>query len=301
MANSTFASLFQSAVTDASLVTYTAEQMSSAFDSATLHQFPLITTKVNALLKDVLKDGLFFAPVVANVTATAEQTLVSGRHRAEIARIICEQYGIAATGKVVLRTPENEGALQPIEYEMRVSEISVPDMVTAVKLIVAANGSRTMTAPEKAKCKISMGAATPTVLAQSKLANLLLGGVAEYDMNVGDDDKINLTQVTALSMIQACTARVKTLIYGNDEQLEEFTNELVQHLATSELPPNLARDFRPIVASLLDMVVATEYDANGEEVEVTYASVVGKSITKPVAKKAATKVTVKDESIAHFN
>lgn len=299
--SNTFANVFQTAVSDASLVTYTAEQLAQAFNEATLHQFPLVPAKVKALLKDVVKDGLLFAPVIAQILETGGTMLVSGRHREHVARTICADYGINATGKTVLRTPENEGMLQPIALEMQVSVISVPDTKTALRLVVAANGSRTMSAPEQAKIKITMGTGTPSLLFQDKMSALLSAGVAEQNSMLADNVlPVSLTAVTALSMCKMCTAQIKILVHATDAQITEFIDGLVNHLFLSDLPDNLARDFRPVIAEFLGEIVGVEYDAGGEEVEVRYADQVARSIVKPAPKARAKKATGvdKDATIA---
>ena len=288
----TFSSLFQSRVSSQSAAIYTLPQLQLAYDTATLAQAPLNVLRVAKLVKEILKDGaLWIMPELVYVNGTASAFLGGGRHRFKAAKIICDGYGINATGKVVPLTPENEGALVRITLEMSCSEVSVATVEDAHHYIKESNGSRTVSPFEGALLKTAMDTITPLGSFKLKVATQLLTALDAAALDVEDEERITITNVTALGVVTTITARVKNLISATDEQVTDLIESFVGYLYSVDMPDNFSRDFRTYVVDFLDQPSEGEYrDADGNP--ETVGGALKASIVKPV--KAAKKQSSKD-------
>ena len=292
----TFSTLFQSRVSSTAAALYTRPQLQTAYDTATLAQAPLNMLRVGKLVKEIIKDGaLWIMPELVYVNGTEAPLLGGGRHRFEAAKLICDGYGINATGKVVPLTADNEGALARITLEMSCSEVSVATVEDAHHYIKESNGSRTVSPFEGALLKTAMDTITPLGSFKLRVATQLLTALDAAALDVEDEERIAITNVTALAIITTITARVKNLISATDAQVTDLLTAFVEYLYSVDMPDNFSRDFRVFVVDFLDQPAEGEYrdaEGNPETVGGSFASIV-----KPT--KAAKKVT-KDDTIANL-
>lgn len=291
-----FASLFQYEIGSDSYVEVKVDAMIEASKRSSIAQYALNENNLSKILKDVIKKGiLYMTPQVASYNGS--DFLVSGRNRAEVARRICAHYGVNAKNKVELITEANRASLQVIEPRMRVDYVTVDSMETLSGLILAANGSRTMSAPETASVKMLGGYATPSDKIKLRFAPFLL---ANLELTDGGGLPITVSAVTAGQISGKILTRVKNLAGATDEQLDMVAAQLQDFLTDEDnaftLPTTFAQHHGFFVTSFLDHIITVtdedgdevvEYNAQGEAIDVSYAQHLTSVL--PVKEKAAAK------------
>ena len=291
-----FASLFQYEIGSDAYVECDVNAMVEAAKRSSIAQYALNEGNIQKMIKSVVKSGiLYITPQVASFNGN--DYMVSGRHRTEVARRICAHYGIDAKGKVQLITEANRGSLEIIEPLMRVDYLTVDSMATLSGLILAANGSRTMTAPETASVKLLGGYATPSDKIKLRFAPFILANLELVD---GGGLPITVSSVTAGQIAGKILTRVKNLGQASDEQLDMIASQLNEFLNDEDngftLPTTWAQHNAPFVVAFLDHVPVIvdeegdevqQYDGDGQVIEVTYAQHL--SATLPQKEKATAK------------
>lgn len=305
-----FASLFQYEIGSDAYVEVKVDAMVQAAARSSIAQYALNEGNVTKTVKDVIKKGiLYMTPQVASYNGS--DYMVSGRHRTEVARRICAHYGLDAKNKVQLITEANRADLQVIEPLMRVDYLTVDNMETLSGLILAANGSRTMTAPETASVKLLGGYATPSDKIKLRFAPFILANLELVD---GGGMPITTSAVTAGQIAGKILTRVKNLAGATDEQLDMIASQLQEFLTDEDngfvLPTTWAQHNAPFIVSFLDHIVTItdedgdevlSYDSDGEVIEVSYAQHLTSIL--PVKEKAtakAKKPTVDAEAFARM-
>lgn len=273
----TFAQLFQTKVTSESYVTANISDLLIACENASTAQYPLNGKKRDALVKSVVKTGsLLIAPTLALLNDV--EHIVSGRHRTSAAAYICQYYGVNAKGQVVLKS--DTLTLEPIEGEMLIDQCEVTDTATLAALILAANGSRTMSGPETAAVKASGGYATPGDRLKLRFSPFLDNNLTLCD-SLGAPIKISA--ITLGQIAGKIATAVKTLGSATDEQLDTVASNLNEYLNNDdiELPTKFAQHFAPFIAEFLDSEIelldengelVENLDKNGDIIPLTYAA-----------------------------
>lgn len=280
-----FSSVFQSAVSYSTDDRMTAEQLLSAFDNVATAQVDIIPTRVDKIVKSLVKEGqLYIRPTVAIFDDKA--FLVSGRHRTQGILEFCRSYGLNAAGKVVKYTGDiNDQALTPIEPEILVEVIYAKDMATIGHLQMEYNGSRSMTAAETNLVKETF--TKLTALAKIQMA---------FATKIGN--LLPVTFQTALSIAKTVsTAFPKLFVYSTDEQLETLSIMLYNFYSDNVddeeiVPNNMARNYKKLVTAFLDSELGTDNtDEDGEQYTDTVRNIYASGLVKPdKAAKANSKV-----------
>lgn len=291
-----FATLFQRSIQSDAYIEVPISKMVEASTRSSIAQYPLNEGNVQRMIKSVLKAGvLYITPQVASFNNN--DFTVSGRHRIEMARRMCAHYGINAKGKVELITEANRGSLEIIEPTMLIDYLVVDSMATLSGLILAANGSRTMTAPETASVKLLGGYATPSDKVKLRFAPFLLANLELVD---GGGAPIKVSTVTAGQIAGKILTKVKNLGQASDEQLDMIASQLNEFLNDEDnalvLPTTWAQHHGFFITAFLDHVPSivdedgdevVQYDAEGTVIEVNYAQHL--SATLPQKEKATAK------------
>lgn len=273
-----FADLFQRHVSSDSYIEFTIDEMLASSERSSIAQYPLNQSKVGRIVKSIIKDSvLYICPQQASFNGL--DYTVGGRHRTAAADIICRTYGINAKGKPELYTEVNRQTLVPIERRMLVDYVCVDSMSTLAGLILASNGSRTMTAPESAAVKALGGYATPADKFKLRFAPYL---AANLDLTDANDTPITISAVTLSQIGAKCYRAIKNLAAASDEQLNTLASHLNEYLCDScSLPTTFAQHHAPYIAEFLDHSielededgnVLTQYDTQGEEIAVSYST-----------------------------
>ena len=300
----TFAQLFQTRIISDAYMTAKLSTLLVAVDNASTAQYALNTKKAEALVKSIVKTGsLLIAPLMAQLNDVDH--IVSGRHRVWAANYICTHYGVNAKGQVVLKS--DTLTLEPIEGEMLIDLCEVTDMSTLAALILAENGSRTMSAPETAAVKASGGYATPGDLLKLRFAPFLDNNLTLCDVSGAP---IKITAITLGQIAGKIATAVKTLSSATDEQLDTVASNLNEFLNSDdvELPTKFAQHFSPFIAEFLESEVelvdengepVENLDKNGDIVPLTYAEHLRSIITvEPKVSKAPSASKVNAERMA---
>ena len=293
-----FAELFQTKITSDAYVEASIADLIVASENASTAQYALNDKKAAALVKSIVKTGsLLIAPLMARLGEV--EHIVSGRHRVWSANYICSNYGINAKGQVVLKS--DVLTLEPIEPVMFIDQCEVADNATLAALILAENGSRTMSAPETASVKASGGYAT-----EGDKFKLRFSPFLDNNLTICDSDNapIKVTQITLGQIAGKFSTACKHIASATDEQLDTIASNLNEYLNDEDvaLPTKFAQHFAPFIAEFLDSEVdlvdedgepVENYDKDGNLVPLTYAAHLRSIIvaTPKVAKaKSASKV-----------
>ena len=294
-----FFQLFQTHVQSESYVEATVTDLLTASANASTAQYPINEKKALALVKSIVKTGsLLIAPLMAGLNEVDH--IVSGRHRTWAADYICKNYGVNAKGLVTLKT--DTVTLEPIEPTMLIDYCTVTDAATLAGLILAANGSRTMSGPETAAVKASGGYATP-----GDKFKLRFSPVLDNNLTLCDEGgmPIKVTSITLGQIAGKMLSTVKSLSSATDEQLETVASNLNEYLNSDDvsLPTKFAQYYASFIVEFLSEVIelndgegntVESLDKNGDVIDVTYADHL-RSIIKVEAKVAkapsANKVT----------
>lgn len=258
----TFAQLFQTRITSDSYISADIADLLVASENASTAQYALNSKKAQALVKSIVKTGsLLIAPLMAQLNGVDH--IVSGRHRTYAADYICKNYGVNAKGQVVEKS--DVLTLEPIEGEMLIDQCEVTDMATLAALILAENGSRTMSAPETAAVKASGGYATPGDKLKLRFAPFLDNNLTLCDK---EGTPIKVTAITLGQIAGKIATAVKSLGSATDEQLDTIASNLNEFLNSddAELPTKFAQHCMPFIVEFLDSEVELT-DENGEAVE----------------------------------
>lgn len=300
----TFAQLFQTKVTSDSYVTANISDLLIACENASTAQYPLNDKKRDAIVKSVVKTGsLLIAPTLALLNDV--EHMVAGRHRTSAADIICRLYGVNAKGQVVLKS--DVLTLEPIEGEMLIDQCEVTDNATLAALILAQNGSRTMSGPETAAVKASGGYATAGDKFKLRFSPLLDNNLTLCD---SEGTPIKVTAITLGQIAGKFATAVKSIASATDEQLDTIASNLNEFLNDddTELPTKFAQHFAPFIAEFLESEVdlrdadgepVENLDKNGDVVPLTYAEHLRKTIiAEPKVAKAPSASKVNAERMA---
>lgn len=295
----TFAQLFQVKVTSEAYVEATIADLLTASANASTAQYPINEKKGEALVKSVVKTGsLLIAPLMAGLNGTDH--IVSGRHRTWAANRICSLYGVNAKGVVVLKT--DTVTLEAIEPVVLIDYCEVTDAATLAALILAENGSRTMSGPETAAVKASGGYATPGDRFKLRFSPILDNNLTICD-SLGMPIKVSA--ITLGQMAGKFLSTVKTLASATDNQLEQVASNFNEYLNGDdiELPTKFAQYYASFLTEFLSDVVdlvdddgesVETLDKNGDVIELTYADHLRNSIVveaKVAKAPSASKVT----------
>jgi hypothetical protein len=294
---SDFCSLFQSNISSDSYIEYDLADLLEASSQASTAQYPLNAKKVDSVVKSVVKSGnLLIAPMIASFEG--KDYTVSGRHRTEAARIICEKYGINAKGKVVLK--DEVVTLEPITPRVRVDYVVVKDLATLSALILASNESRTMTGPEKSSVKTFGGYATPGDKFKLRFSPILSKALSLTDEG---GQPIVVTAITLASIASKCASVIKPLKSATDDQLRILASHLNEYLNDDcALPVKFAQYHGSFIADFLsndvelvdeDGEAVQQYDEAGDEITLSYAEhFTSQIVVEPKVAKAGKKVSI---------
>jgi hypothetical protein len=229
------------------------ETLQAAADAVSTAQFDVNDKRVESLVKSIVKDGnLWVAPTVAVLDDT--YYLVSGRHRVAAIEYICYNYRINNVGKLIRINHENPEVFAEFERvtpEVECSVVTVTDKVALNALIVAYNGSRSMTAAEKATATVDAGRASD--LTAKKL---------HWSSMLRDLFPVNITQQTALQFA-GCLFSSKGYTPGANratpEQLETVATAFATWYETAslqaEFPTNISREYTTVWAMFAPSVM----------------------------------------------
>lgn len=238
----TFNELFQSTATFES-TTFDLDTLHEAAEAVSTAQFEVNPKRVEALVKSILKAGsLWVAPVVAVLDDV--YYLVSGRHRLWAIDHISENYRINHVNKVIKINLDNLSKdeqwyddFEPIFGKVDVQVITVGDRVALNELIIAYNGSRSMTAAEKATATVDAGKASD--LTAKKL---------RWSEQLRDVFPVAITQQSALQIAGALFSSkgyTPGASRATPEQLEQMATAFAAWFAAQPddtLPTNFARN-----------------------------------------------------------
>ena len=214
-----FSQLFQNKVQQDGLVEYGIESLLEYVDESYLAQFEVNPVRVKSLIKDIVKNGLWQNPTVLNITDDDATVIGGGRHRITAIANIMDTYGVAATGKTVLRTPENDADLDEIEDGVLCSVVTVKTRADAVAWLVSNNGSRSMSAAEKMEGELYCGSISKLKERQRALANQLSAGLFGH---------ITITPETARALASALAKLVgKKFAWIPDALIQELAKLVV--------------------------------------------------------------------------
>lgn len=290
--SNTFASLFQSRVTVLGQSLVTLAQLREASIAASNHQFAVNPVKVKSIFTSLKKDGeLWVMPTIAYVKPAEgvepSYRLVSGRHRdASILQLITE-YGLNASGKLTKRTETNATDLTDITDTVLCQVVECSDEIALNQYLIAQNGSRTMSEPEKKTVLASC-----VTLTSAQQFKLTFGKLISESVTLPTGGSISL--ITAGQIVGMVTKAVgKKCEYMNAEVQEEFCSTLQDFLDENveSLPSNFALKFRDIIDAFLTMPYGTSFDADGDSVDIVFIQHISDSITEPakVAKGSKSK------------
>lgn len=291
-----FATLFQTGITSDAYQLASIEDLLVASENASTAQYPLNPKKVDAILKSVVKTKqLLIAPLMAGLDGVDHT--VSGRHRTAVAALICKNYGVNAKGVVVPWT--DAAVLERISPEMYIDYCEVTSRAVLAALILAENGSRTMTGPEKASVTDYGGYATP-----GDKFKLRMSPILDNNLTICDESgkPIKVTAITLGQISGKLLSTVKTLAYATDEQLETVASNLNEYLNSDDvaLPAKFAQYFASFIVEFLEAEIEltdeddepiVTLDKNGDITSLTYAEHLRSIVVAPakVAKAPSTK------------
>lgn len=268
----TFNELFQSAATFESTA-FDLDTLHAAAEAVSTAQFEVNPKRVETLVKSILKAGsLWVAPVVAVLDDV--YYLVSGRHRLWAIDHISENYRINHANKLIqinLDNPEVYADFEPIFGKVDVQVITVSDRVALNELIIAYNGSRSMTAAEKATATVDAGKASD--LTAKKL---------RWSEQLRDVFPIAITQQSALQIAGALFSSKGYTPGANratPEQLEQMATAFAAWFAAQPdetLPTNFARSTAAIWGLFIPTVLEAFNAAIPEKVAAVKVARVAK-------------------------
>jgi hypothetical protein len=227
--------------------------LQQAAESVSTAQFEVNFKRVEALVKSIIKDGnLWVAPVVAVLDDV--YYLVSGRHRVEAVEHICYNYRLNNVGKMVRVNHENPEVFADFERitgEIECSVVTVSDKTALNALIVAYNGSRSMTAAEKATANVDAGRASD--LTAKKL---------QWSSMLRELFPINITQQTALQFagcVFSSKGYTPAATRATPEQLEAIAVAFAAWYSTAstqvDFPTNISREYAAVWAMFVPSVM----------------------------------------------
>lgn len=304
----TFQSLKQTSVKFIGTQTYSTEELLALCLVANEGQFDINPAKVKSILTSLVKsEPLHQMPVVAYVAGNeASAMVVSGRHRFHAINQFCSGYALSPNGKVVKRTVENSENVEHIEPFVECMVYEVPTKKELIDLVLSYNESRTAPASEKAFSKAYAGTATPGEQLKQKFAAVIDAHIQDM---LRDEDftpafiptvdangvesavpsTFSITPQTIFNMAAAVGAKVKTLKYATQEQLEAIARAIVDQLQ-EPIPANISREYKIVIEAMLDQECEWE-DKDGDAVEGTYAEHLNSVITKPISTAKVSKQT----------
>ena len=281
-----FASLFQTGVTSDAYQLANIADLLVASENASTAQYPLNLKKVDAILKSVIKTKQLLKAVnMAGLDGVDH--IVSGRHRTAVASLICKGYGVNAKGAIVPWT--DAAVLEPIAPEMYVDCCTVTSRAVLAALILAENGARTMSGPEKASVTNYGGYATPGDKFKLRMAPILANNLTLCD----DTGKpINVTAITLGQIAGKFLSTVKTLASATDDQLETLASNLNEYLNSEDvaLPTKFAQYFASFIVEFLEAEIEltdeddepiVTLDKNGDVTSLSYAEHLRSIIVAP--------------------
>lgn len=228
--------------------------LQEATENVSTAQFDTNSKKVDALVKSFIKDGnLWVAPTVAVLDDI--YYLVSGRHRVEAIEQLCMNYCINNRGTVIkmdANNPEVYADFDRITSDSIICNVvTVQDKVGLNALIVAHNGSRSMTAAEKATTNIDAGKAS--ALTTLKMA---------WSRRLRDAFPVNITQQTALQFAGSLFNKrgvTPDAERATPEQLEAVIAAFCGYIQAEEqagtLTPTIARDYASVWADFIPTIM----------------------------------------------
>jgi ParB-like nuclease domain. len=268
----TFNQLFQNATTFES-IEFELETLHEAAEAVSTAQFDVNPKRVEALVKSILKAGsLWVAPVVAVLDDV--YYLVSGRHRLFAIDHISTNYRINNKGTVVkvnLENPEVYADFEPIFGEVDVQVITCEDKVALNELIIAYNGSRSMTAAEKATATVDAGKASNLTAKKLRWSEMLR-----------DMFPITITQQSALQIAGALFSGkgyTPGAVRATPEQLEQMAQSFSAWFAAQPegcLPTNFSRSTAEIWGMFIPTVLESFNAAIPEKVAAVKVARVAK-------------------------
>lgn len=275
----TFATLFQSAVSYPDLVSFHIDDLIDAVSNASNRQYAIIETKVKPIVTSFKKgDALLIPPVLATVQSEDHEVYhcVSGRHRISAIAQFIREYGVTPTGKYALLTPDNP-SLETIDPTVNVRVVKVKDIAGLSALMMAENGSRSMTSAEKITLKSVGNLATPGEAFKLKIANGIKGVLPE------------LTEQTCLDMAANLNTKIgKDFKHVTAEQLEYLLRSMAEFLDenrenTGVVPTNMAREYKTFVEEFLNQDILFE-NQEGDEIMLPFGEYLASIIVKPAPK-----------------
>jgi len=279
-----FNELFQTQVNAGASQVLTYEEMQDAIAATSTAQVEVIESRVESLVKAIVKDGqLWIAPTVAMINGEPTVYNVSGRHRSEAAREICERYVVNAKGKVVPADKVGESDdYEEIEFALDCNVITVPDKVALNAVILAFNGSRSVTAFEKLVSRSDAGIATPAEDVKYSFSVELYNAISPY---------VRITMQTCTAIATSVLAMAGTAAkYATIEQLQELAahfGEAVKANPTG-VPSNFARNFKEWSTPIAETQV-TGIDKEGDEYDTTLIEEWSSRLAKPTKAKKGSK------------
>jgi hypothetical protein len=227
--------------------------LQQAADAVSTAQFEVNSKRVDALVKSIVKDGnLWVAPTVAVLDDV--YYLVSGRHRIEAVEHICYNYRLNNVGKMVRINHENPEVFADFERitgEIECSVVTVSDKTALNALIVAYNGSRSMTAAEKATANVDAGRASD--LTAKKL---------QWSSMLRELFPATITQQTALQFagcLFSSKGYTPAANRATPEQLEAIAVAFAAWYSTASLqadfPTNISREYAAVWAMFAPSVM----------------------------------------------
>lgn len=292
---SSFNEYFQSRIACDGAKLFTIDELLEASERSSLSQVPLVQTRVDKLVKAILKDKqLYQFPVVAYIAPDDDEDpeyhLVSGRHRLAAIVEIVRNYGETAKGswaQVVTPEQRNSGALTFIEGIVEVLLIECADKRALGELVLTYNGSRSMTAAESSLTHIESGKASKKTRFQTELAT---------DLHVAVPTLSFLTCFTIASKLIGTKRLVKEtgvhthtglpfLESASDDAIAEVISQFSRWfgIATSQgtLPSNLARDVAKVTQQFFDWACAATTEDQSQTVFDYLSSLLEASSEKP--------------------
>lgn len=274
---------------------FTIDELLDASDRSSLSQVPLVQTRVDKLVKAILKDKqLYQLPVLAYIAPDGddevEYHLVSGRHRLAAIVEIVRNYGETAKGswaQVVTPEQRSSGALTFIKGIVEVLLIECADKRALGELVLTYNGSRSMTAAESSLTHIESGKASKKTRFQTELAT---------DLHVAVPTLSFLTCFTIASKLIGTKRLVKEtgdhthtglpyLESASDDAISEVIAQFSRWfgIATSQgtLPTNLARDVAKVTTQFFEWSTSTTTEDQSQTVFDYLASLLEASSEKP--------------------
>lgn len=272
-----FNSKFQQSVKFHEIATFSLHTLALALEQASNHQFPVNPTKVGAIVKSLVKGELLVAPKLAFITGEPEVLhIVSGRHRVSAIKQFVEQYGVKADGKVVAITEAKKENVDRIEGTVECCVYEVPNLATLGALMMAENGSRSMSSAERAVVKLRGAVATPGEMLKVRISNIFITAIPQ------------LTAPTAMSIAAKLTTAVKGIKSATNETIEGIAETFSEYMTENPkaVPSNLARDYGLLVDAVFSLTMVYE-DNNGDEITDTYLNYLNYAIPVVTKEKAS--------------